>query len=1059
MWVLVEGEEDVMHEKFKRAASWMLTAAMLVSNGGVIHALAEATPTEAAREVQLEPAVGHEDAVSGMKKEQTLFTANDESDVSTKQTDGLERNAPAEDEGGEDETCEHVFKEGVCELCGYVCPHENKIYGDEVEGSFSNWIYFGDENHMRTVNVYQTWTCADCGEKDQILVAADQQRFEAHDFVPYDDLSYICTACDGRHYHDYSNGPSCSTCGYACPHTNRTTNIVSGDDEDSYVSIDDKEHQYDYITYEVWQCAACLQIGRGAVLNVQTEKVNHQYDENGLCKICGHQNACQHENSYEQREIRQTSDWKDDGNGRTHSCEATEYLNWYCDDCRQSKSTEIGKTTKTAVHHTDGMNDDVCGVCYAPIECPHSQLSDVSEYVTCSDWKDDGNGQTHSGLGTRRRGGWCTRCGVYVIKVLEENVPVTEEHRSYDGTTCAQCGAAIACSHDKTYERILYQGDQTAKDNGDGTHTVYQDMYKETVCETCGYQKYEKMDETATRVEKHPYLTCPNCGAEAKANCEHAHTQIASRTVSEDMKPDANGKTHSGTQTIWIQEYCQDCLELVRTVQKMTADVCEPHEIDKQLGYCRVCGYIVPDEALCRHEQTYTEYEEYRTDVAQNEKEHSYRSALRKVTYCKQCGVVLTDEDAAKSDLITEAHEFDGTGLCWCGYRRNNQQTLCKHEHKRSWTAARQTVKFVNVDDTQHTVEQILVDYTYCDDCDEMLEAGNMRRETVTEKHAYLLPKVGECYICGHVNACRHPNTVTSTEYVSMTHIRAINDRQHSYTAYGELETAYCPDCETVVSEKLVDSTVKQITEAHWPDEDGTTCLLCGAAIAAEKPTDQPTEAPTPEPTAQPSEDTSSSSGGSSNRGNSSNSGDTDFVPTPEPTAAPVAEASEEMHKTFNTLDEIEREIQQTANVEIEIVGMEEIMPEETAVRVQQLSVKEQLLMTLTAADCGSVAQSIVDSMNLTLTENAKTLFGELNATPVEEQKVSEVRQRLTELFPVHVIVRDNVYYHVHVMTVNITVDGVKTTYYFGLRLDEFGLWQMVELTSDEASENTLLKK
>ena len=65
----------------------------------------------------------------------------------------------------------------------------------------------------------------------------------------------------------------------------------------------------------------------------------------------------------------------------------------------------------------------------------------------------------------------------------------------------------------------------------------------------------------------------------------------------------------------------------------------------------------------------------------------------------------------------------------------------------------------------------------------------------------------------------------------------------------------------------------------------------------------------------------------------------------------------------------------------------------------------------------------------------------------------------MTELFPVHVIVRDNVYYHVHVMTVNITVDGVKTTYYFGLRLDEFGLWQMVELTSDEASENTLLKK
>lgn len=52
-----------------------------------------------------------------------------------------------------------------------------------------------------------------------------------------------------------------------------------------------------------------------------------------------------------------------------------------------------------------------------------------------------------------------------------------------------------------------------------------------------------------------------------------------------------------------------------------------------------------------------------------------------------------------------------------------------------------------------------------------------------------------------------------------------------------------------------------------------------------------------------------------------------------------------------------------------------------------------------------------------------------------------------------------NVYYHVNVMTVKMTVDGVEQTYYFGLRLDEFGLWQMIELAENEVGEDTLVQK
>lgn len=106
-----------------------------------------------------------------------------------------------------------------------------------------------------------------------------------------------------------------------------------------------------------------------------------------------------------------------------------------------------------------------------------------------------------------------------------------------------------------------------------------------------------------------------------------------------------------------------------------------------------------------------------------------------------------------------------------------------------------------------------------------------------------------------------------------------------------------------------------------------------------------------------------------------------------------------------------------------------------------------------------TAAQSIINSMNIALSDSGKELFAELNTAPVEEQKMTEVRERLTELFPAHVIMRDNVYYHVNVMTVKMTVDGVEQTYYFGLRLDEFGLWQLIELNATEVGEKTLVQK
>ena len=51
-------------------------------------------------------------------------------------------------------------------------------------------------------------------------------------------------------------------------------------------------------------------------------------------------------------------------------------------------------------------------------------------------------------------------------------------------------------------------------------------------------------------------------------------------------------------------------------------------------------------------------------------------------------------------------------------------------------------------------------------------------------------------------------------------------------------------------------------------------------------------------------------------------------------------------------------------------------------------------------------------------------------------------------------------YTHPNARIVSFNKDaGVEQTYYFGLRLDEFGVWQLIELAENEVGEDTLVQK
>ena len=1011
--------------------------------------------------------------------------------------------------GGEEQSGEHTYADGVCTVCGYACSHTNKQNdGDPIEEAeaWQNapWM----NGHCRNVTMYQQWICSDCGITGKDYVNGETQ-YKEH---TYSDS--VCTACGAVCTHSFNANGVCTFCGYVCPHTEKETRIGSEIDENGFVSVDNLNHRYTYNQYEYWTCLTCHATGHGDALSTQQIEERHQYDQNDVCTVCGHQNDCQHADAIPLSYYQPLTDWADDGNSRTHSRTDMLYQGWRCTECGKRYDEAKGEEIHTELHQVDRQKPGVCAICRAETGCTHPFLINQRERLSCNNWKDDGNGLTHSGTVERAHVGNCSNCGEYVVTVVEKDVPVTEKHQYDGGETCVVCGGQPVCQHSEVEESIEYEDAHSPVDNGDGTHSWLKKVVKVTTCKACGYVVKTPTDEIVRYTEKHPQQPCSECGYNSGETCKHTNTYnkyVAPESGT--LKPNADGKTHSGTMTLRMYVHCADCDAQVGAGEPLQVTVTdEPHEIDLNRGVCRLCSYILPKEELCKHEKTMTDVVEQmgRTTIV-NENEHTIKFEVMKKTYCIQCGAVLKREFIESDELVTEPHEFDGNGICYvCRYQQNAEQTACKHAHTHTDSHIVKTLNIVSTNDKQHVLDAVVVDEVRCEDCDNQLSVGNMRRETLTEDHLFIPSKRDVCYICAYANTCTHANAVTEDEYLSVTNMHALDGKQHAFTAYGLTKTTYCPDCDIILGQELVDVAKHEVVEEHRALEGETMCGVCGAKIAEEtqtpKPevTPSPTESTAPVETPVPTESaapvetpvptestvptetpaptvevTATPAPTATPTPAPEDSGDNDnnFVPTPvpaatraptatveptatpEPAATPEPVASEEMNQAFEALDKIDKVVEEAVEVKIEIIGMDEIVPEETIARVQQLSVKEQIFMTLAAADCGAAAQSIINSMNIALSDSGKELFAELNTAPVEEQKMTEVRERLTELFPAHVIMRDNVYYHVNVMTVKMTVDGVEQTYYFGLRLDEFGLWQMIELAENEVGEETLVQK
>lgn len=186
--------------------------------------------------------------------------------------------------------CAHQFDDGICTRCGLYCSHELTSETREEEGTLQ---YADDGFHTYYINVYKRDYCQICGKQygAEYWYNREYGNSEAHTFI------------DGV----------CQKCGYPDPAQSCTHHWVSTiSEKKSILENDDVQHIYEKIVVENRHCSLCGEKRKFENL-AATIYGPHEYDENGLCSVCGFNKvtftSCEHKNCTSPEEEIDSSQW------------------------------------------------------------------------------------------------------------------------------------------------------------------------------------------------------------------------------------------------------------------------------------------------------------------------------------------------------------------------------------------------------------------------------------------------------------------------------------------------------------------------------------------------------------------------------------------------------------------------------------------------------------------------------------------------------------------------------------------------------------------------------
>ena len=754
----------------------------------------------------------------------------------------------------------HSFDgDGLCNYCGYQCPHdafELDSYTDYDDEESRYVLNEDDPNTHVWLDVYHSeyGYCQDC---EQYITKPLNEDYEE---------------LGDPERHSWENG-KCEYCGAenTCKHDDGNQHESSLNANYTYEPIegDSKYHKLTYDETEAWYCPTCGDYyNLGTTHRVESTE-SHYYDEEGVCNGCGYE--CQHPN---------TEAWwsaEDDDVIEYEAVDAEHHRRYtqnaqtydYCPDCGMSINVQEnqGPMEEIELHtwvYDEDQDADYCQECgqlrcnhifengeckICDYECPHESTYDSEDYdYVCI--QVEGNNLQHLCKEINYRYTICKLCDEVLKK---ENIKEEDnwlEVHDYDASgVCEECGFVRNCEHVHQYTRDT---EVVVEERADAEkHYITYQPVLNTRCSDCGETLGSVNNgEPYTQEELHEWDEgkCWNCGYQCVHDMhEESHWEdFPSRTYSLETErlsvEDAakvNAGTHHrtlGTYTTlmvcgicgWDEEYEEESIE--------DYAIAEPHLFNAN-GVCELCGKAAV--TACDHPEAQREdigfyapdgeepEDKYR--AIDDERHEVFKTYQWKKVLCGECGQEFLVEGTFEVHVDTEDHnyrdeEYDNSDTCWdCGHKCQHPEMKISNE----WEDCK-----ISADEGAVTAEGHLITkgtytpYGYCYICDWEYMPSPITVENQRLPHEFV---DGVCTVCDYTPDCKHEHI--SDEEIDVwldTTYEQITGNNAQHTVIQNYKRGYpCEYCGKLDETKGIRPYTERDRNDHDYDDKGV-CKDCG---------------------------------------------------------------------------------------------------------------------------------------------------------------------------------------------------------------------------------------
>lgn len=317
------------------------------------------------------------------------------------------------------------------------CEHKNAFtsYCWEDENEQHGYLDVDDNwGHARTGRLYWYTFCPDCNR-------TINQGYEENGTWP------------GTETHDYNSNHVCTLCGHVntCQHNGDINTYGEYVGETQYQDTgSDAFHQVSIERITTERCSLCYDVVGEPQHGTDTWDDPHDWDENGVCRICHHVNACLHPNAESQVHLledpQQTIEEKS-GDNLHHWVVGSYYTTMHCPDCgldfdRQEHANSFQAELQNHVWETkDGKI--VCSICGHVNTCTHElDARDRVDYLGDTPSYQYVDERYHSVIGTHPVQYSCRDCGLTWEETVQDSYTEEHDYCRYTGQSghCNSCG-------------------------------------------------------------------------------------------------------------------------------------------------------------------------------------------------------------------------------------------------------------------------------------------------------------------------------------------------------------------------------------------------------------------------------------------------------------------------------------------------------------------------------------------------------------------------------------------------------------------------------------------